>query len=208
MIEARAAVRNAQNTVRWLQRFHAKSLAAENTAVRVEAYRLMRLLRKEIRAGAPGGKRFAPLSTLARRDSGPRRMRPDRPLAALSRRIGYEVTNRTPIEMKIGFVGPPSSDTWRKLAKIHQEGFSFGEGSRQGTRNTGMPQRRRAYFARGGGKLSKGAKGRRHMFIRKSTRRFEAPARPIIDPFYRRHRAEALRNIVINTRRKIRGERI
>lgn len=208
MIALEATIKGTDRALKGLRQAKARMLKAQNTAVRVEGFRLMTQLRREIRAGAPGGVRFARLSTLARRSGNPKRLRPDKPLFSMARAIGYDVPKQSPIHMQIGFVGRASSETWRKLAKMHQEGFSFDEGSRYGTRNTGMDERKRARFRRAGASLSKRATGRQHLFIRKSTRTFNAPPRPIIDPFWRVHRAEALRNIVVNTRRKLRGERI
>ena len=126
----------------------------------------------------------------------------------MARAAGYEVADQKPFVMKVGFVGRASSTTWRKLAQLHQEGLTFGSGSPMGTQNTGMWTRKRELFAWIGSKLSPRAKNRKHMFIKKSTERFTIPPRPIIDPFWRAHRKEALRNIVVNTRRKLRGERI
>ncbi len=209
MISLEATIKGSKNIIRGLNRARARMLKAENTAVRVEGVRLMNLLRREIRAGAPGGRHFAKLSTLARRSGSPKRLRPDRPLYAMSNRIGYDDHNRaSPARLSIGFVGRASSETWRKLAKLHQEGLTFSSGSRLGTRNTGMWPRKRAYFRWVASKLSARATGRKHLLIKKSTRQFSIPPRPIIDPFWRAHRAEALRNIVANTRRKLRGERI
>lgn len=195
--------------IRRVKAAHTRVLKAEDTAVRVEGYRAMRVLKAEIRRGAPGGRRFAPLSTLARRSGrNPLRLKPDRPLYGLAQAVGYESNKRSPITLKVGFVGRPSSDTWRKLALLHQRGFTFGAGSREGTRHTGMDERKRSFFRYVGGALSERAQNRRHLFLRKATRTFRTPARPIIDPFWAAHRNEAARNIRDNFRRKMAGERI
>jgi hypothetical protein len=78
---------------------------------------------------------------------------------------------------------------------MHQEGFWHGmeEGDRksilkmQGQVGPGIAK----YFA-----------------LRKSTQRFHTPARPIIEPFWGAHQAEALGNIRSNFRRKLAGERV
>lgn len=58
----------------------ARQEKALETAGKVEGFRLMRLLKKEIQAGAPGGRRFKHLSYLARAWGGKGRLRPDKPL--------------------------------------------------------------------------------------------------------------------------------
>lgn len=208
-IRIRAEVKGVNKLRRKLKRMHERSEKSLQTATRVEAFRLSRELKREIRAGAPGGVRLARLSFLARRSGiNPRRLRPDRPLAGFARNVGYQVSDRNPYTVKVGFVRRTASPSVRKLVRMHQEGFSFGEGSREGTQRTGMDERKRSRFRRVGGSLSQRAMGRRQMFLRKSTRRFGSPARPIIDPFWRAHRAEAVRNIQSNFRKKMRGERV
>ena len=166
------------------------------TAVRVEAYRLSGEMKKEIRKGAPGGRRFAPLSYLARRIS-EKRLRPNRPLAALSRAVRYHVRDKDPLDIRVGFTGPRTSVTWKRLAEKHQEGFRHG-----------MPPRTREMFARIAGRLGRRSKTRKYLFLREDKHVFTTPARPIIEPFWERHRSEAMLKIRDNFRRKMKGQRI
>jgi len=110
--------------------------------------------------------------------------------------IRYHISRKDPIEMEIGWVGPSTSMRWRALAKMHQEGFERP-----------VTDRQRRYFARRGHEIKR-ARYRRVFFLRKLTRTFRTPARPILEPFWRAHRNEAARNIAKNFRRKMRGEYI
>jgi hypothetical protein len=213
MIQVKAIVNGASGLDKALKKASAVSVKAENDAVRIEGYRLMRLLRKEIRTGAPGGQRFAPLSMIRRtmlaRASG--RLGADRALAKMARAIGYDVTDKSPFKMEIGFVGPASSATWRKLAKKHQEGFQTGA-DEQYFRKHNISIRE--YLAQRGSDVNHSLYGKKKtlrrnvFFLRKSTKQLRTPARPIIEPFWVAHKLEAMRNIRENFRRKMRGERI
>lgn len=202
-----------------------------NTAVRIEGFRLKNLLQKEIKQGRAGGQVFKPLSYIARRLArkvqGPGnsgiRQRPNRKaLDRLAHGIRYHLNKRPPYgDMKIGFVGPMtksqaiydmdhgnalsrganheklSSKRWRALAKIHQDGF---------TRTISREDRR--YLARRGAGLGIAEGEGTPFFLRKATKLFTTPARPIINPFWRAHRAEANRNIDKNFKKKLKGIRI
>jgi len=167
---------------------------ALNAAVKVEGFRLMRLLKAEIRKGAPGGRKFTPLSFIARK-----RMHRGRntPLRRLALAVRYFVADRDPLQLEIGWTGPYVSRRWKHLAKIQQQGFTSGmtEGAREGFISTGA-------------RLGRRAKARRYHFLKKNTRRFITPARPIMEPFWDAQRRDAWDNIRNNFRRKMRGERI
>lgn len=172
---------------------------ALHTAIRVEAFRLRKELVGEIKKGAPGGKRFKSLTFLARglgQRSG-RRFRPDRPLSRLAAGIGYKVIEGRNYEVQVGFVGGRFSKMYRRYAKLLQEGF---------TRHIG-PRLRRLIIAEGA-RRGKIEGGRTPFFLKKSTRRFKTPARPIMEPFWARHRREVLPNIRRNFKRKLAGKRI
>jgi len=171
---------------------------ALNTAVKVEGFRLMRLLKKQIRDGAPGGQKFDPLTFLARRwGSKGNRLRPDKPLRRLAIAVRYHVKDQRPFDMRIGWVGPRTSKSWKRIAKLQQEGF---------TRS--VAEKRRRSFAVLGAAMSKRSKARPYMFLKKSTKTLTTPARPIMDPFWRSERHRAWRNIQRNYRLKIKGQRI
>ena len=172
---------------------------ALTTAVKVEAFRLRGEMKKEIRKGAPGGKAFAPLTFLSRRwhEKGHSRLRPNKPLSAMARGVHYHVKDGNPLDVRVGFTGPRLSNSWKRIAKKQQEGFTDG-----------MGDFRRRYFIHTAHRLGKRAGGRKYLFIRKSTKTFETPARSIVEPSWDAHKTEALVNIRKNFRRKMRGKRI
>jgi len=189
-----------------------------NTAVRVEGYRLKGILQKEIRSGSPGGMPFAPLSFIARRLAGKRPGR--KALNRLAMGIRYQVASQSPFVMAVGWVGPETgfdarmalqsaafgrgikeghvvSKSWRRIAFFQQEGFTRPITEKQ----------RRFVIHRGGG-LGKVDGGSTPFFLRKSTKSFRTPSRPIITPFWNVHRPEALKNIKQNFKLKLGGQRI
>jgi hypothetical protein len=173
---------------------HKKAL---DTALKVRGYKLAAQMKREIRAGAPGGRRFAPLTWLARRWGAGSRLRPDKPLSRLAIAVRYHVAKTEPLAVSVGFTHPSLSKSWRAIALRHQEGFTHG-----------ITDKRRQYFAEKAANLSQRAQGRRQLFIKKSTRTFRTPPRPIIDPFWAAHKNEALAKIRRDFRVKIKGGRI
>lgn len=208
---AGAVIKGADNVVNWLKNQQRQIEKAMNTSVRVEGFRLKGVLSKEIRAGAPGGRVFAPLSYIARRlnkqvkimGGATQRNSPNRkPLARLVNAVRYRVTKENPFTMEVGFVDPNRgsnvlSKAWRRITAGHQEGF---------TRD--ISQRQREYMALRGGSLGRVEGGSTPFFLRKSTRTFHTLARPIINPFWAAHRDEAGRNIRKNFAAKLQGNRI
>ena len=173
---------------------------AGETATRVEAYRLSGILKKEIKVGAPGGRSFKPLSTIGRTTGRPKNRTPLKRLAVPVRYNVVKDSSGTTFE--VGFVDSrsgPLSQSWKRIAERQQAG---------GMASLSTPKRRilGMFLAEKGGKARGGTK--RYFFLKKSTRRFYLPARPIIDPFWDAHESEAGRNIAENFRRKMRGERI
>ena len=191
MIEITAT--GAGNLAKWLDATNARSKKALYTATRVEGFRLMRLLRQEIKQGAPGGRPFAPLSVIARSARG---IHGDpTPLRRFALLVRYQADQDM---VRIGFFSgrsKPLSQSWRRLTLDHQYGFYHD--MKETTRKRVLRQLKyvepglKKYFA-----------------LRKTTRRFYTPARPIIEPFWSTHEAEALRNIRSNFRRKLAGDRI
>jgi hypothetical protein len=171
---------------------------ALNTAVKVEGFRLMRLLKKQIRDGAPGGQKFNPLTFLARRwGSKGNRLRPNKPLRRLAIAIRYFIKDFRPLDMRIGWVGPRTSKSWKRIAKLQQEGFTRP-----------VAEKRRKSFAALAAAMSEKSPARPYMFLKKSTKMLTTPARPILDPFWRTEKQRAWRNIQRNYRLKMKGQRI
>jgi len=180
-----------------LKYFKAESKAQKKdlqTAIKVEGFRLMRLLKHQIREGAPGGKRFVPLSFISRYALGRRR---NNPLRRLALGVRYYVPRTDQPEFHFGWTGPRVSKSWKRLAEKHQEGFTSRITDeqrawlRRRTTSKDVPERYKVYF---------------RIPIKRKT--FTTPARPILEPFWKASRAMALRNIGNNYSRKRRGERI
>jgi hypothetical protein len=171
------------------------------TAVKVEGFRLRNEMKKEINEGAPGGRKFKALTYLARglniRTS--RKIRMDRPLIRLANAVFYEVRSQTlnDFESAVGFKSKRTIPFLRRMAKLHQEGFQ----------RPIKPALRRLIIKEGG-RRGKIEGENTPFFIKKTTKAFRTPARPIIDPFWDKHRTEALVNIRNNFRQKMRGKRI
>jgi hypothetical protein len=90
----------------------------------------------------------------------------------------------------------------RYLATIHQQGFE-----------SEIPPNLRKRIIRRGGKLWRYDPeafegGDKPFFLKRSTRVFKTPARPIIDPFWQRHQRDLRSQITRNFKKKMAGERI
>lgn len=177
-----------------LQKSEAKHHKALTLAMTVEAKRLKKKLKEEIRAGAPGGKRFAPLSMISRY-SRRRFRRQNKPLIRLADPIFHKVIRKWPYEAHVGWVGPLPSSNIKDLAKLHQRGFVSSVANWQ-----------QRYFLAMGNRIRGGRV--RFFRLKKSTTVFRTPARPILAPFWQTHQSEAITQIANNYKRKLRGERI
>jgi len=209
---AGVTIKGLDRVVRHLKKADARTDKALNTAIKVEAFRLKKLLQKEIRAGRPGGKSVAPLSYIARRKDRQvktgggttARQSPNRkPLARLAMGVKYNVSSYKPFVMKVGFVTPTGrtrsskQGTWRTLAREHQEGFT-----------SSISKNLRQRIIEKGGLLGKIDGGSTPFFLRKSTRTFTTPARPIMAPFWAAHKRSVNRNIKRNFALKMKGREL
>ena len=192
-------VKNLQQFKADLENADKTRVKAAQNAVKVEGYRLKNHLQEQIRAGAPGGKPFSPLSLIA----SARRYRADKtPLKRLAIPVRYRVTysGEGGMTFSFGYVDPakgkPISKAWKHLALLHQKG-----GKRPVTDDM-----RKGLIAIG--KRMKKGKQRNVFFLRKATTEINIPARPIIDPFWQQNERAAEQNIIANFARKMRGERI
>jgi len=190
--------------IRDLDAYEKKRVKAWQTAVKVEGYRITRTLKEEIKAGAPGGRQFARLSQIAKgRRYGAGKKKPA--LFRLAIPIRYRADYRNGhMLFSIGYVdpfkGPPLSKMWKALAELHQGG----------ARIPATPELKKSLIAIGARlKKRKTTKNQANVFfLKESTSSINIPARPIIDPFWQAHRAQAERNIATNFDRKMNGERI
>lgn len=191
------AVKGLKKLSAGLKQYERDASKALDTATKVEGYRLTTLLKSDIRSGSPGGVVMKPLSVIAAR-----RKRSKKVLNRLALGVRYDVKRDPDLQFKFGWTGPKVSKSWKRLAEMHQEGF---------TRH--ITQKQRRYFRIVGGQI-KGKRGRKArlasqvFFLRPETTQFKTPARPILDPFWKAHKAQAMRNIERNWRLKMAGKRI
>jgi len=201
---------------------------AANTAIRIEGYRKKNLLQKELRKGAPGGRRFAPLSFIAQRFWAPpaRKVPLYSPATnrhgakgTIDKAVRYHVRSERPFTVALGFVGPTS----RSIAKrARSQGLERGINPRHLSSGrwrklvemhqkgfvSPVSKAQRLGFAHVGGALGKIEGGNTPFFLKKSTTSMRTPARPIIGPFRQRYRTEIVRNIAKHYSAKMAGRRI
>jgi len=183
---------------------------ALETAIKVEGFRQLKLLREQIRKGEPGGQYYADeLSKIAGRTKAGRLRKNQAPLYMLARLLRYTATYENgDLSFRFGFVSQNGGLTgsWKKLILKHQEDADFSIGETLYSRSRSELGR---MMARIGGRLKKkGDPDAKFFFLRSETRRAKQPARPMIAPFWDRYRDEAAANIMDNWGRKLRGERI
>ncbi len=176
---------------------------ALRATLKVEGYRLRDKLKKEIRAGAPGGVPLAPLSEIARRTKTGRLRKNQAPLARLAVGVRYKVVSENP-ENPVLSVGATASRSWQKIARSAAAGGGIpplvGDSDRDANR--------KALAAIGAKLRKKGDPASRFFFLRYHREAYHLPPRPAMENFWKRHRSEAERNIARNLVRKLRGERI
>lgn len=208
----KVTVKGLDRTIAHLKKAGADNDKALNTAIKIEAFRLARLLKKDIRSGAPGGRSLAPLSYIARRkDRSVKtgggttvRQNPNRkPLARMAMGVRYRVQSKNPFAMSVGFVAPPGKKmdskqgTWAFLARKHARGFSQT-----------IDGNLREDIVRKGGVLGKISGGSTPFFLKRSTRTFKTPARPLVEPFWQANQASVNQHIRRNFKLKLKGQRI
>lgn len=190
-----AKLKGAKQISKGLKAESKRQKKAMQTSVKVEGFRLKKQLQKEIRSGDPGGKRFEPLTFIARRQK--RRFKPNKPLSRLAVAVRYHLRKKDPVEVAVGWTGPRVSESWRKIAEKQQEGF-----------DQKVTRKQRRFFMHKGEGISKRSANRKYLFLKTGTKTLSTPERPIIDPFWNKHRVRALRNIRRNFQKKMAGERI
>jgi len=162
---------------------------AEKAAMDVAKDRLL-VLKREMRAGAPGGRKMAELSNIGQMvvtKEGLKKRGRGGPLHTLAKWVNVNKYRAgESLEIDVGFVhkGGYGSNVYINLAKIHQAGQSRH-----------VSEKKRRFFAVMGKTLPERSKFRKFFFIRKSTSTFKTPARPIIDPFWAAHGAGIERDI-------------
>lgn len=222
MIAGDAIIKGVSKLKQNLDKYEFSLAKNMNTAFRITGFRLKNELQKEIRAGAPGGSKFAPLTVIAskwfynRRKLGP--------LARLAFGIRYYIPNTATPLLQIGFVGPVNrreqlemtqsgfrfgkggmyrgisvgnmtSKSWRNLADMHQRGFKRHVSEAQRVSLYRRASRLRPPYSE-------------YLKVKKSTTTFETDSRLMIDPFWSVNKASAIAEIRLNWERKMKGERI
>ena len=218
MRTVRLLERNAAKFKRELEQEDKARKKAAITAAKVEAFRLRKELKDEIRKGAPGGKKFAPLREIRKAARRPSDQTPLRRLAMGVQYLAWPSGN----QVSIGYFGMGRSrvrqkgtwwkQTWPRLAYMHQEGFVVDPGELNMDRTIDT-MNVRSRLRKRGFTLSKSRSPRlsaaaRFHFLKKTTTMLRVPARPIIEPFWDAHKHETSRNIEKNFNRKMQGERI
>jgi len=197
---AKLVWKNATEFHAALKQFDSRRRPVAETAAKIELYRLMGLMKQDLRAGRSGGDNFAPLRVISR---GTRAAR--KPLSPLAVAVRYLVSKKADqTVMSVGFAGPQSSASWRRIAHRVQEGGEIDANMRV----FGTTLRRLFAMVGGGYAKGRGKTVARYYFLRKTTQKLQLPARPIIAPFWRQHEREAEANIQSNFVRKLRGETI
>ena len=198
--QARFIFRNLAALQADLKKYDSKRKSVAGTAVKVELYRLKKVLSGQLKQGQVAGRSLAPLRVVSRGTHAARK-----PLARLAVAVRYSYKKQGEFTvMSVGFEGPQSSKSWRRIATIVQDGgemnpdqYLFGTTLRR-------------LWIRIGGDYKKGRakKVAQYFFLRKKTRSLKMPARPIIAPFWAANKTQSEKNILSNFERKIRGERI
>lgn len=204
-------VRGLKQLARALEASRKEEVRALETAIKVEAFNIRKVLREQIKQGAPGGRPFAPLSVIGAHSLGRGRFsktrRSRRALRKLATALRYDVDRSPNFQVTIGW---PRG--LRSLARAHQEGQTrpATEDLKRFLRRAGGQLRGRWAMGRGrsGGYHFSENRFARYFFLRKETKQLRTPARPIMDPFWGIYQQRAWRNIRQNFIKKSRGERI
>ena len=201
MLEQTAHIKGGvAKVIRAVKKERKKADKAMNAAVRGAAYKMRKKLKREIRAGDPGGSPFKPLSFIALRMKKKRRSHA-KPLTYLASGIRYHVRSKAPYEVGLGWVAPGTSAA--RASKIFQK---IAERSQQETTTVISNALRKKIIARGA-ELGKSESGGTPFFLRKATKEFKTPQRKIIEPFFRRNKMKIEKLIQKNFKLKMAGKR-
>jgi hypothetical protein len=192
-------VKELQKTLKDIEADKARTRKNLETAVRIEGFRLMWRLKKELEEGRAGANVFNPLTEIAKRMGKPVNRKPLSKLAVAVRCSAGRM--RGTFMVSVGFLDTGTraiSKSWRRIVEKQQEGAttSFTEDRRRAILNVGTTTRKR------------GDKAAKYFFLRKSTTSFRTPPRPILEPFIASQKSNIEANIVQNFERKMKGERI
>lgn len=211
MFNVRVAFKNIQKFKKEIRDYEKKVFRAASSAAKIEGFRLRELLQWDIIRGAPGDQPFRPMrriSQLSRKYQAIYGSRLwdktkipspsfDAPaLRALAIPIRYEAKEYPEkIKVKVGILkNKATSNSWRKIAYKQQEGFKVE-----------LTALVRKAFATWPLKLAEGGKPHGIYFPKHKTH-LNVPARPVIEPFWRKYQRIAYRNIKKNFELKMAGK--
>ncbi len=175
-------VKGAKKAQREIATIDKNRVKQSKSAVVKVAREKIKILKKEMRAGAPGGKQLKGWRETGKFDftkTGLKKKR-GKPLNRLAKHVSSFVTPISGgIRVEAGFVrkGGRGTNVFINLAELHQKGFE----------STVTEKKRRYFAAIAKTSLPAKSKFRKFFFIRKSTKKMVVPPRPIIDPFWDKH---------------------
>lgn len=197
-----ASIKLVKNNIHLIEEERKRGVKSFETASKVEGFRLMKLLKQDLKEGKAGPVRFDPLTEIAKAMGKPKDRTPYQKFARL---IGYQSQRQGErFFVWVGWLGLRRkgrfglSASYERILTEMQTGkqFPVTEELRKRIGEWGYARRRRK------------AAEARYFFIRRSTTRFMLRARNAIQPFWDAHKAEARTNVARNFERKMRGERI
>ena len=180
-------------------------IKASQDAVKLEGFELMTKLKREIEAGAPGGRPFSPLTEIAKRTG---RGRNRKPLAKLAKPVRYRISKgANNFLMSIGYltedIANPDIKSKNRISKSWARIVSFQQAGGQ----IPVKEELRRVLIGIGAKLKKRRVAEaKYFFLLPSTAQLKVPPRPIIDPFWNAHKAEIMPKIQKYFDRKLKGE--
>lgn len=160
-------------------------------AVRHAAFEMQKLLKKELRRGAPGGKALKPLSKVTNRKS----------LKGLRRRVdgrlntttlGTGSAGRKPYQRMVNAIGYEHNRRLNiaRVGWLSRSASLYGQILQAGTQTRVTPTMRR-YFAAN------------RVILGRGTSVIDTPARPVFGPFYRAHKDEIPKLMIRRIRLKL-----
>ena len=179
-----------------------KVVWAARHATKGEAYRLMRLLQKEIKAGAPGGVPFAPIREITKETRAGNIPKP-KPLYRLFNAVRYRATTEgSGLTIGIGGIEGMVSSSWLRILLESQTGSA----------KPVDPKFREHLLSIGIGLKGTGTKKAtglaRYFFLKRQTQTFKTPARSIMDAFWNEQAGQVMTNIQTEFNRLIEREKI
>jgi hypothetical protein len=218
-LAVKANIRGLNKLKRDLPAARKRFRKAHDTAIRIVAYRRLRDMAREIRKGAPGGRAYAPLSTISRFNSRNKSLISSRkPLTGLvtTRRQGGFLKGLPPIrynaiaggdgmvqQAEVGMTNRgvhPSGSWWIRAGNIWSSGglVPVDEKDKRILRAMGADYKR----------LKPNSKIAKRFFLRKETKFVRHQRREIIGPFWRKWRQPTIVELNRVFKAKLAGKRV